>query len=44
MKKWLALLLILCMAFSFAACTDSGYEDVVYEESAAELVKKGLHL
>ena len=24
MKKWLALLLVLCMAFSFAACTDAG--------------------
>lgn len=33
MKKWLALLLILCMAFSFAACTDTGYEGSYYEES-----------
>ena len=33
MKKWLALLLILCMAFSFAACTDAGYEESYYEET-----------
>ena len=33
MKKWLSLLLILCMAFSFAACTDTGYEENYYEET-----------
>ena len=33
MKKWLALLLVLCMAFSFAACTDLGYEESYTEEN-----------
>lgn len=33
MKKWLSLLLILCMVFSFAACTDTAFEETTYEET-----------
>lgn len=41
MKKWLALLLILCMAFSFAACTDTGYEEIYYEETESTITIDG---
>jgi len=41
MKKWLSLLLILCMAFSFAACTDTGYEESYYEETESAITIDG---
>ncbi|MBQ2763573.1 MAG: ribonuclease [Firmicutes bacterium] len=41
MKKWLSLLLILCMVFSFAACTDTGYEESYYEETESTIAIDG---
>lgn len=39
MKKWISLLLILCMAFSFTACSDLGYEEIYYDDSAPSVLE-----